>query len=573
MKSNVTFALTAIALAAVIASCNKNPVAPNNSVTPVDAKNIDSLVASVPDFQPAPTWSTRVDSMSTDTTSTVDTSGTQVDSTTWLTQNVSYSASADPSTYMMFNPQASVLWPGNLVQGNSIASGVPNSIPISNRAPGNISLAILSGDSAGTANKFYRTINQFQFSTVNQAMNSILAGYSGGTPAKYSYSMEQVYSASQINFNLSLGYTGPSVNGSGEFGLSFSRNKTYFAVQLTQQFFTMVYDDPQGASGAFGPGFTASELAPYTGPGNPVCYISSVTYGRIYILIYETTASADSLQAALNFAYNGGVASGSVNSTAAFDKVMSQTTVQVTQIGGDPQAGLTAATALSYSAINSFMTRGADFSPNNIGQPISYTVKYLKDASLVRMNSVMQYTVSQKTPISTSTGYTKSPISIFVSDLSITQNNISEPQGGCKVVVGLTNVITGHDSVVWTSPINNGQGGSTLYDGTSGWFDFGSTAMNAGTDLQLNFTAPQLQMDNNPNEKVWVDFWINDYNGNTGQRNWAYQRMYLQYDDMQQTWVRSGPQGSSATQMPVSTPDVSGTFNFTVTISGVQLQQ
>ncbi len=573
MTIKIKVCLAAFAVAALLCSCNKNPVAPNNSGSTVNATNIDSLVSSVPEFQPAPTWPKRVDSTSTDTTSTVDTSGTQVDSTTWLVQNVSYSASADPSTYMMYNPQASVLWPGNLIQGNSIASGVPNSIPITNRAPGNISLAILSGDSAGTANKFYRTINQFQFSTVNQAMNSILAGYHGGTPAKYSYTMEQVYSASQLNFDLSLGYTGPSVSASGQLGLSFSNSKTYFAVQLTQQFFTMVYDDPQGASGAFGPGFTASELAPYTGSGNPVCYISSVTYGRIYILIYESTASSQDLSAALNFAYNGGVASGNIKSTADFDKVMSQTTVQVLQIGGDPQAGLTAATALSYNAINSFLTLGADFSSTNIGQPISYTVKYLKDATLVRMNSVMQYTVSQKTPISTSTGYTKSPINIFVSDLSITQNTLSQPNGGCKVVVGVTNVQTGRDSVVWTSPITNGAGGSPLYDGTSGWYDFGSTDMTAGTDFQLNFTAPQMMMDNGPNKKVWVDFWINDYNGSTNQRNWAYQRLYLQYDQTQQAWVRTGPQGSSATQMPVSNPDVGGTFNFTITINGVQLQQ
>jgi hypothetical protein len=563
----------AVATAVMINACKKNPVAPSTTVDPVDAANINSLVQSVPEFQPAPTWSTRVDSTRSDTVTTAQQTGNQVDSTTWLEQNVSYSASQNPDTYMMFNPQASVLWPGNLVQGNSIASGVPNSVPISNRAPGNVTLGILSGDSAGTANKFYRTIDQFQYSTVNQAMNSILSGYHGGTPAKYSYSMEQVYSASQLNFDLSLGYTGPSVSASGQIGISFSNSKTYFAVKLTQQFFTMVYDDPQGASGVFGPGFTASQLAPYTGAGNPVCYISSVTYGRIYILIYESTASAQDLNAALSFAYNGGVASGNVQSTADFSKVMSQTTAQVIQIGGDPQAGLDAATALSYDKINSFLTLGADFSSTNIGEPISYTVKYLKDASLIRMNSVMQYTVTQKTPISTSTSYTQSKFNIFVNDLNITQANITDPNGGCKVVAGVTNVLSGQDSVIWTSPINNGANGSPLYDGTSGWYDFGATNMNPNVDFQLNFTVPQVVREDNANTKLWVDFWINDYNGNTSQRNWGYQRMYLQYDQTLQAWVRSGPSGSTATQIPVSNADVGGTFNFTVTVNGVQIQQ
>ena len=574
LKRVKTFFPAIFLIAVALSSCSKNnPVSSGAVVDPTQVHNIDTLVQDIPEFQQAPTWQTRVDSTSSDTTYSADTTGNQVDSTTWLSQNVSYSASSDPDTYMMFNPQASVLWPGNLVQGNSIASGVPNSVPISNRAPGNITLAILSGDSAGTANKYYRTIDQFQYSTVNQAMNSILSGYHGGTPAKYSYSMEQVYSASQLNFDLSLGYSGPSVNASGDFGVSFSSSKTYFAVKLTQQFFTMVYDDPQGPSGVFGPGFTASELAPYTGAGNPVCYISSVTYGRIYILIYESDASAEDLNAALNFAYNGGVSSGNINSTADFNKVMSQTTVQVTQIGGDPQAGLDAATALSYDKINSFLTLGADFSSTNIGEPISYTVKYLKDASLVRMNNVMQYTVTQKTPISTSTSYTQSKFNIFISDLSITQGGNDGPNGGCKVVVGVTNVLSGQDSVIWTSPITNSDG--NYVDGTNGWFDFGNSSsssnMVTGADFNLNFTVPQESLNNNSDKKLWIDFWINDWDGN--QRNWGYERIYLQYDDLQQTWTRSGPNGSSATQVSVANSDVTGTFNYSVKINGVKLQQ
>jgi len=565
---SITKLCIAVGLALIINACKKNPVAPETTVNPVDAASIDTLVQSVPEFQQAPTWSTRVDSTSSDTVTTADQNGNQVDSTTWLEQNVSYSASQNPDTYMMFNPQASVLWPGNLVQGNSIASGVPNSVPISNRASGNITLGILSGDSAGTANKFYRTIDQFQYSTVNQAMNSILSGYHGGTPGKYSYSMEQVYSASQLNFDLSLGYTGPSVSASGQIGVSFSSTKTYFAVKLTQQFFTMVYDDPQGPSGVFGPGFTANQLAPYTGAGNPVCYISSVTYGRIYILIYESTASAQDLNAALSFAYNGGVASGNVQSTADFSKVMSQTTAQVLQIGGDPQAGLDAATALSYDKINSFLTLGADFSSTNIGEPISYTVKYLKDASLVRMNSVMQYTVTQKTPISTSTSYTQSKFNIFLTDAYIT--NSTDPNGGdggVKMVVGITNNTTGQDSIVWTGPTTNGGEGGN-YDGSSAFYDFGQDAMKTGTTFPLNWTVQQLKVDDNTNRNIWIDFWANEYDSN---RQWAYKRVILSYDALQQSWVCTAPNGDTPTAVQVLANDTNVQFDYSIKVNDVQL--
>jgi len=77
----------------------------------------------------------------------------------------------------MFNPLASVLWPGNLVQGASIASGVPTSIPVTKRQPGNISLAIVTPGSDGAL--MHRTVDKMQFSNVNQAMNDILSGFTG----------------------------------------------------------------------------------------------------------------------------------------------------------------------------------------------------------------------------------------------------------------------------------------------------------------------------------------------------------------------------------------------------------
>ncbi len=576
MKSRIAIIVATLFTAGLINSCKDNPVSSSPLLPTQVSESIDSLVASIEDLPSAPEWPLRVDSTRSDTSVTADTLGGQVKKTTWFTQNISYSASSDPQTFMEFDPLASVLWPGNLVQGNSIASGVPNSIPVSERGPGNITLSIISGDSSGVTNKFYRTIDSLCYSNVNQAMNSILAGYHGGTPAKYSYSMEQVYSATQLNSDLDLGYSGPTNKVNAQFNIKSSESKTYFAVKLTQQFFTMVFDDPEGASGVFSGGITARILAPYVYAGNPLCYISSVTYGRIYILVYESSASSEDLTAALSYAYSGGIAHGSIKSKADFNNVMSKTTVTVMQIGGDPEQGLTASTALSFDAINAFLARGANFSSTNVGAPISYTIKYLKDATLVRMNNVLQYTVSQKTPIDSSTVNTQSSFNIYINDLTIGSTRIS-PDGGCKVVVGVTDNITGQDSVVWTCPLNNGVGGWPQYDGTGGWWDFGAghfDAMTTGRDFQLNWTVKQLMMYNNADRKIWIDFFINDYNGKYNTRNWGYKRLVLEYNMTLQRWTVTQPTGVSATELYVDTnPDVAGTFHFTVTINGYQIQE
>ena len=97
--------------------------------------------------------------------------------TEWRCVTRRISASQNPSEFVMFNPLAGVLWPGNLVQGASLASGIPASVPIPAelRQPGNISLAIVTEGGF----TMYRTVDRMSFSQVNQAMNDILSEFTG----------------------------------------------------------------------------------------------------------------------------------------------------------------------------------------------------------------------------------------------------------------------------------------------------------------------------------------------------------------------------------------------------------
>lgn len=559
--------LVSLLCAVLVAGCNNDP----SPTTTRDGANITTLVDSSGKFAEGPeVTDSTVAATDTVTTSRLDSINNLITDTTWVEQTIHVSAADNPDQFMMFDPNASTLWPGNLIQGQSIASGVPQAVPVADRAPATVFLAIVSGDSSGSANKLYRTVNSPSGATITQAMNDILAGYHGGTPAKYNFSMEQAYSASQINFTLGFGYSGPAANATGSFGFAMSNAKSRYVVRLTQQYFTMAMDDPQGVAGVFGPSVTAETVAPYVGPGNPLCYISSVTYGRVFYLIYESQASALQLQQALNFAYNGGVASGSVTDTAAFDQVMSQTTVNVFQLGGDPGAGLALTDPRNFDSITTFLSKGADFSPTNVGAPISYTIKYLGDASLVRMNSTMEYDYTARTPIASGVAATRSSFVVSLPDVYIPSS--TDPyggDGGAWMQVGVHNDVTNTDSIIYSAPSSNSDAG---YPGTPGgiFWDFGQDAMKTNTDFSLNWSTPSFSVPDSAGWHVWMDVYGNEYDD---KRYWAGRRIQVDYDPVSRNWKISNNQYNlTTTTLSGVGGDTDIQFNYSFTRDGVRMQ-
>ena len=203
--------------------------------------------------------------------------------TEWKCDTVVVSASRNPENFVMFNPLASVLWPGNLVQGASLASGVPTSVPVTKRQPGVVSLAIVTQGSAGAM--MHRTVDKMSFSQVNQAMNDILSGFSGQGHAQYNFEMDVIESEAHLEFALNASFSGWGASVRAGLNSTSKKSMTRILVKLHQSYFTMVYDDPHGLDGVFTPDITINDIRNYTDNGNPICYISSVTYGRIYYLL------------------------------------------------------------------------------------------------------------------------------------------------------------------------------------------------------------------------------------------------------------------------------------------------
>jgi Thiol-activated cytolysin len=321
------------------------------------------------------------------------TTSTTSDGTVMNCTDQPVSLTDEPSEFAVLDPNSDVLWPGSLIQGKDIASGVFSPVPVP-RAPGTISLTIENGNPQPVS----QLLPHPSLSEAVDAQNAILSRYSGGTPASLSYLSEAVSSVSQIEVEAGVNAGGVAWSAAANLNFDQASGKNHYLVKMTQKYFTMAFDPPEGAAAMLDPSVTAADLAPYTGPGNPLVYIASVSYGRVFYLLFESSDSATNLAAMVSAAFGD---KDKFTGSTQISETASKTTVTSYAIGGDAQDALSG--IVDMGSLNTFLVGGADFSPQNPGVPISYTIRYLKDATEVRLALTTSYTAQECTPATSGT--------------------------------------------------------------------------------------------------------------------------------------------------------------------------
>lgn len=401
MKCNY-FALVAILGLGLLSACKQTGNEPNSGggVSPDDPRNIRevaSLLRSAGKLPEPPAPKTTLVGEKSQVVGsapdhTFEYSGRSRDCDKVVSEE-SYDYIGRSDEFAILDPWASVLWPGCLIQGGSIRGDqVPTAIPIaSKRKPGKILLQIVSGadprlTGENKEGSWSEDVAVMDESSVLQAQNNLIRRWrDSGVPASTSYSLQVIHSIKEAAIATGLDIDKDFGKITASFRTNFKEDRSYVLAKLYQRFYTLSYQDPEGFKGVFKDNIQRSDLEPYTGPGNPICYISSVSYGRVYYLLYESSTSTDSLLTSLNVTLNKVTVSGSIHT----NEVLNRSKVYLIQRGGDAEAGLQG--ALSHEKVADFIIKGATPSPKNVGAPISFTVKHLYDASLVRMSNTLSY--------------------------------------------------------------------------------------------------------------------------------------------------------------------------------------
>ena len=314
--------------------------------------------------------------------------------TSYQCKYTDYSLTKVPEKFVALNPNADVLWPGSLVQGKSMAGGILDPVPVK-RAPGTITLTLASGGGG----PFFKKMDEPSLSAATQAQNEILAAYTGKTPAKFSYSFQSIYSSEQLAVAVDANVEGTNWSAAAALSVDKKDEKSRFLIQFSQEYFTMAFDAPQGAAGVFAKGVTAQDLEPYAAAGNPPVYVSGVTYGRIFYILFESKASSLDLEAAVKGSYSGPSVSAAGSASASWKKVINESTVKAYGLGGNAELAINAVTGEGqFEKIRTFLVSGANFDKDNPGVPISYTIRHLTDASQVKLALTTEYTAKDCVP-------------------------------------------------------------------------------------------------------------------------------------------------------------------------------
>ncbi len=156
--------------------------------------------------------------------------------------------------------------------------------------------------------------------------------------------------------------------------MSFSTDRTYnrFLVKLSQEYYTMSFDLPTSLSQLFDESVTPEQLATYVQPDNPATFISSVTYGRIFYMLVESTTSSREMETKLNLSYGSfnNKLSGSVD-VDSFQK-MNNVKIKVIAYGGDSAGAISLA---GERTIEDIAARLEESTNIRTGLPLSYVVR------------------------------------------------------------------------------------------------------------------------------------------------------------------------------------------------------
>lgn len=283
-----------------------------------------------------------------------------------------------------------VVWPGNIIDLASAQSYNPQEITQLQalRAPGRVSMAVVNGQS-----DLVEEVKTFEKSSVYEALNKLVGKNKKGLPADITFTSHLVHSTSEMAYFMGITQQEFDQKYKSTFAAVRWQENTYkVLVQLRQVFFTLVFDDPSPrASSLFSPELTVERFKAINKSSAPLGYISSVSYGRSFVMLIEekrrTYRDESEIKKAVEVYKPGnqktspkGEKHGSHSKQGPSSplSIVSSANIYIRQIGGK-ELRIDDMLTKSPDKLLKFIADNATFGPGNIGYPIAYRVKSLGD--------------------------------------------------------------------------------------------------------------------------------------------------------------------------------------------------
>lgn len=292
-----------------------------------------------------------------------------------------YSFANNMEEVVAFNPNSGTLFPGSLVQGKYVKNGELASIGSFDRRPLTVTL-----DEYGLSANVQEPSN----ASISNAIVNLVSQNSIPTIAKIYFNKTEAYSTEQGLLSLGIDYSWASGKISPSMSISNTSLKHSVYLYFLQSYYTASINAPANPADFFGENVTSEDVANNISSDNPLCYVSSVTYGRMLLAKITSTSTEQELTAAIQASL------GAVEGTLQYSEssILQNSEYEVSIIGGNAADAILAA-GQGMNGIVQYLNNGANFSVTSLGTPISYVVKYASDNSTVKLGKALEYTVKE----------------------------------------------------------------------------------------------------------------------------------------------------------------------------------
>jgi len=324
-----------------------------------------------------------------------------------------------PAEIVTFEPNASLFWVGNLLQGKGIKDGIGSfgSIPVkaSKRAPFIVSIDLLTGNN-------FKSITMPSQSAVDSAVGELIetAENAGLVSASRAFfESESSFQSNQIALELDLAAEYLSTRARESLSSERADNENTVTAYFVEKAFTVSIDF-EGKSGVdkfFNENFSEADLKKLESDNliandNLPTYLASVTYGRILMFSLTSNVTASIIKELID-KLNEGIDGNGANALTEEQKQLLesvQDSIKVVGIGGPAEANsaLIASGDLSqYFAVDAPLTSMV---------PISYEVKTLKGDKPAVVSRTTTYEQKECTP--------NTNIPPLINSMTVTETNL-----------------------------------------------------------------------------------------------------------------------------------------------------
>lgn len=384
------------------------------------------------------------------------------DGVTYDCTTTPYGLARTPEKVVTFQPDASVFWPGVLLQGRGYADGLGSlkELPIRQRAPLAMSIDLLGNDNA-------RTVEDPTLQTVTQAIGQLIAAakaenVSPGT--SIDYQKQETNSSNEVALHLGLSARYMPLTVKATLDVNRKASETTITANFIEKAFTVSVVPPQTPAGFFSPDFTPALLDEQKtlgniGPNNLPTYVSSVTYGRILLFSFTASGSEQDIKGTLDALYESASTGVSAELSASQKQLLATASIKVTTIGGD------SSNALALIRSGNISDYFEDTTALETYKPISYEVRNLGDGSIAKVSETTSYNIRE------CTARPKVPEKIG-EEVQITLERIDVKDAGDDSL---------EDGEVY---------GSLTLDGTAAWSATRENAVSVGSGGVIDTTGP-----------------------------------------------------------------------------------